>query len=64
MALEKIQDPVLKEIVNIMTNLYTIRMALDQCPDFPYLNRIVEANDVALLAIEAKLELYFTTQTK
>lgn len=63
-ALDSIQDPALREIVSVMTNLLTIRLALEQCPDFPYVKNVREANEVALLAIDAKMELYFATQTK
>lgn len=65
-ALEKLkkEDPALRDLVMVLTNLFTIRLALEQCPNFAYINRIVEANDVAILAAEARLELYFQLQTK
>jgi len=63
-ALDTIVDPDLREIALVMTNLYTIRLALEQCPAFPYIKNIVDANDVAIMAIESKLELYFTTRSK
>jgi hypothetical protein len=64
-ALEKMkeEDPALQELIAILTNLFTIRLALSNCPDFSYVKKIEDANDVAILAAEAKLELYFRTQT-
>lgn len=63
-SLDQIQDPELREIVVLMTNLQTIRLALEQCPEFPYIQKITDANDVAIMAADARLELYFATQTK
>lgn len=63
-SLDSIQDPELKEIVVVMTNLFTIRLALEQCPEFPYVKNVREANDVAIMAVESKLQLYFDSRSK
>lgn len=61
---ELINDEELANIVKVMTNLLTIQLALQQCPEFSYLKNIREANDTALLAIDAKMQLYFASRTK
>jgi hypothetical protein len=62
-AWESIEDPLLKKLVSVLTNLFTIRLALQNCPDFSYVKKIEDANEVAIMAAEAQLELYFRTQT-
>lgn len=61
---ELVEDQELADIVKVMTNLLTIQLALQQCPEFSYLKNIREANDTALLAINAKMQLYFASRSK
>lgn len=52
------------ELVKIATNLCTISLAVQQCGDFPYVNKIREAVETAQLAVDAKVQLYLHQQAR
>jgi hypothetical protein len=52
------------DLIKLQINLRTIKEVTENCSDFPYVKNISDATDVALLAVDAKIDLYFSSVTK
>lgn len=56
--------PTAQQLINDLTNLFTIRLALDNSSDNPYFVNIRTATNTAIAAVELEYQLYLESLVK